>query len=421
MKYGSREVARSSHSVLVTIGLTTLLILISLIAAACGTEAASSTAITTVDAGSSTTITIRDTGIPTTSTTAASVPALASGIIPEQVLELVAARSNVPPDDWEMRDCTNLGDWAVANLYTSQFSEQMDERGVTAVFEKRNGAWFQAGWVSVSDPPDQQVVELTNMGAPEEVWRYFGLEPPSQLGATPPSSVDTAAPQPVNGGPGTPEYDGIPWPIVDGNVEGWWRYLGNGRFVTESGREFFWRNGRFVNPDGTLMEIPDSAKEHLHPLGIDHQPTIPFTLAPDKAALANEVEHIRKGLIAGTLVFDWDPPEGSDFSSDPREILDDLEASAYRPDVSVYFKDSAGLEYARSLRDEIRAMPEVDMAGLENNPVPAYLEIWLKDNRQSAEFAEKFKGRPEVDEVKAPSINFVLWTGLLRDMTHPKQ
>jgi hypothetical protein len=132
--------------------------------------------------GGPTTVTIRDTGISTTSTTPPSVPALEGGLTSEQVLELVAARSNVPAEDWGIRNCTNLGDWAVANLYTSQLSEQMDERGVTAVFEKREGAWFQAGWVSVSDPPEQQVVELANMGAPEEVWRYFGLE--AAAGAT---------------------------------------------------------------------------------------------------------------------------------------------------------------------------------------------------------------------------------------------
>jgi len=91
------------------------------------------------------------------------------------VLELVADRSHVAPEDWELRTHETLGDWAVANLYTSKLSEQMDERGVTAVFEKRAGAWFQAGWVSVSDPSEQEI-ELANMGAPEEVWSHFGLE-----------------------------------------------------------------------------------------------------------------------------------------------------------------------------------------------------------------------------------------------------
>ncbi|MHB8869123.1 MAG: hypothetical protein ACYC6T_16495 [Thermoleophilia bacterium] len=85
-----------------------------------------------------------------------------------------------------MRDYQNIGDWAVANLYTGRLSEQMDERGVTAVFEKRGDAWFQAGWVSVSDPSNQWIVELRNMGAPPEVWQYFGLEPalPDSASAT---------------------------------------------------------------------------------------------------------------------------------------------------------------------------------------------------------------------------------------------
>ena len=65
----------------------------------------------------------------------------------------------------------------------------------------------------------------------------------------------------------------------------WYRYLGEGRFITETGREFFWRDGRYVNADGTLMEIPESVKDHLHSLGIDRQPTHPPVLSPEKAAL----------------------------------------------------------------------------------------------------------------------------------------
>jgi len=125
------------------------------------------------------TVTVRDPGITTTSAPPASVPAFASGITPEQALELVAARSNVAPENWSLRSCRNLGDWAVADLYTAVLAEQMDERGVAAVFERKDGAWFQAGWVSVSDPPHQQTIELTNMGAPAHVWAYFGLDPAS--------------------------------------------------------------------------------------------------------------------------------------------------------------------------------------------------------------------------------------------------
>ncbi len=42
----------------------------------------------------------------------------------------------------------------------------------------------------------------------------------STQSTAPTSSVD-AAPQPVNGGPGTPEYDGIPRPIVEGGGGTW--------------------------------------------------------------------------------------------------------------------------------------------------------------------------------------------------------
>ena len=67
--------------------------------------------------------------------------------------------------------------------------------------------------------------------------------------------------------------EGIPMPIVDSAVDGYFQYLGEGKFITESGVAFFWRDGHFVHADGTALEIPASAKEHLLSLGIDHQPT----------------------------------------------------------------------------------------------------------------------------------------------------
>ncbi len=69
------------------------------------------------------------------------------------------------------------------------------------------------------------------------------------------------------------EIDGIPRPLVDSAVEGYWRYLGDGHFTTEKGRDFYWRDGRFVNADGSVMELPASAREHLLSLGIERQPT----------------------------------------------------------------------------------------------------------------------------------------------------
>jgi hypothetical protein len=250
---------------------------------------------------------------------------------------------------------------------------------------------------------------------------------------------------------GPPEYvyDGIPQPAWDSAVDGWIQYKGDGRFISEHGKEFYWRNGRFVNANGTLLELPASAKDHLNSLGVYKQPTIPDALAPDRQDLADEVERIRKGLLDGTLVFDWKPGAGSDFPTDPYQMLDRLEGSAYIADVSVYFKGSPSFEDLTALRDQIQTMPEVDQARfvsereaevrlrialrdepevakqLPKHPVPGYLEIWLKDYRGAAAFAEKLKGLGtagiEFDDVRAESIDFPYWTQLTRGLTHEKQ
>ncbi|MBN1460074.1 MAG: hypothetical protein JXA57_11075 [Armatimonadetes bacterium] len=68
-------------------------------------------------------------------------------------------------------------------------------------------------------------------------------------------------------------YEGIPQPTWDSTVDGWYRYLGDGHFTSEFGRDFYWRDGRFVNADGTLMELPPSARDHLNSLGVYSQPT----------------------------------------------------------------------------------------------------------------------------------------------------
>jgi hypothetical protein len=72
---------------------------------------------------------------------------------------------------------------------------------------------------------------------------------------------------------------GIPTPMLD---EGFY-YHGDGRFTTVSGREFFWRNGRFENADGSLMEVPESVNKKLEAAGmprVDAQPTAPPTTSP---------------------------------------------------------------------------------------------------------------------------------------------
>ncbi|MHB1345551.1 MAG: hypothetical protein ACYCX3_14530 [Thermoleophilia bacterium] len=74
----------------------------------------------------------------------------------------------------------------------------------------------------------------------------------------------------VSTGPVAP---GIPTPIVDGGFH----YYGDGRFVTDAGREFSWRNGRFENQNGSLLEVPESVNETMRARGlptIDTQPTV---------------------------------------------------------------------------------------------------------------------------------------------------
>jgi hypothetical protein len=82
------------------------------------------------------------------------------------------------------------------------------------------------------------------------------------VGCTDASTLPTNLPR-----PGAYLRDDIPAPFAVIAVEGGYQYLGNGRFLTESGREFFWRDGRFVNADGSLMEE----------LGIDAQPAAVVT------------------------------------------------------------------------------------------------------------------------------------------------
>jgi hypothetical protein len=253
-----------------------------------------------------------------------------------------------------------------------------------------------------------------------------------------PASTDTTFPEPVNGGPGTPEYDGIPHPIV----QGWYRYVGEGRFVTPSGSEYFWNNGRFVNPDGTLLQIPDALKESRSSMGVTRQPTIPDTLTPEKAALADEIERIRKGLLAGTQLLEWNPPSDSDLPADPLELLESLEDAAYAADASVYLAESAGT--ADRFRSELDAMSEVQetffysreralqrlqwefedsppvVEGLGEGPLPAYVDIWLKDRSQTAAFAAKLEERPEVDDAQTHSIDFAYWTQFLHSRTREK-
>lgn len=104
--------------------------------------------------------------------------------------------------------------------------------------------------------------------------------------------------------------EGIPMPIVDALVDGWFMYLGEGEFLTESGRTFFWRDGLFVNRDGTVMDLPASARNHLNALGVHHQPT-----AQDMAEAVATREETSGTPLAGLLTESDLPPATSAASS----------------------------------------------------------------------------------------------------------
>lgn len=168
------------------LGLGVLLVLVPFAVASCGMSAGAKA--TTLNAGititeiipaTSTTVVV-DPPYTTSSTTPASVPALSSGITAGQIEELVASWSTIPAQDWNVREYKTLGDWAVSNVYTDKLPAQIGQDGVGAVFQEKSGAWFFEGWVSVADSSKQQEIELANMGAPKEVWTYFGLEPTSR-------------------------------------------------------------------------------------------------------------------------------------------------------------------------------------------------------------------------------------------------
>ena len=66
--------------------------------------------------------------------------------------------------------------------------------------------------------------------------------------------------------------EGIPLPLIDVLEDGFFQYLGDGGFITDTGRTFFWNGDHFVNSDGTDMDLPSSSRAHLNSLGIMHQP-----------------------------------------------------------------------------------------------------------------------------------------------------
>lgn len=116
---------------------------------------------------------------------------------------------------------------------------------------------------------------LTACGRVERVTTVPTASAPT---ATDPTQSTITAQRPDFDGPIDPAL-GIPIPYLD---EGYY-YRGDGRFVTASGREFFWRDGRFENRDGSLLEVPESVNDKLKAAGmppIDAQPARPPTTSP---------------------------------------------------------------------------------------------------------------------------------------------
>jgi hypothetical protein len=160
-----------------------------------------------------------------------------------------------------------------------------------------------------------------------------------------------------------------------------------------------------------------------------------------KAELLAEIQRIREGVKSGTLVLEWPAPgvAAGDLPSDPMQLLDSLEQTVFAPDVTLYLGDSTG--EASALQSEILAMPEVSrvvfvskedaleqlkedykdnpevLEGLQTNPLPACLEVWLKDFEQATAFADRFRERPGVDEALSPQIDYAGWTTRLRTLT----
>lgn len=170
------------------------------------------------------------------------------------------------------------------------------------------------------------------------------------------------------------------------------------------------------------------------------------TLSGTKAELWTEIQRIRQGVASGELVFDWPSSEAASgvLTSDPMLMLDSLEQELLGPDVTAYLRDSA--DEALALRTKVWATPGVArlefvnkeealarlknsfsdnpeiLEGLDDNPLPASLEIWLSDYTQAAFLADELRGRPEVEEVAASMRDDAYWIerlDYLRSLTRP--
>jgi hypothetical protein len=113
----------------------------------------------------------------------------------------------------------------------------------------------------------------------------FGAGAVVMFGCTDPSTLPTNLPL-----PGTYLRDDIPAPFALVGIQGGYQYLGNGRFVQDSGREFFWRDGRYVNADGSPIETIDAQPA----AAVAHYPTPALDASP------------RQGVSLTVTLGQWD-------------------------------------------------------------------------------------------------------------------
>ncbi len=197
-----------------------------------------------------------------------------------------------------------------------------------------------------------------------------------------------------------------------------------------------------LNWDQSLVVITDDSMSPGNVGPASANPSLTATPTGAKAELWKEIQRIREGVKSGTLVLEWPSAAvaAGDLPSDPVQLLDSLEQAVFSSDVTLYVVDDAG--EASALQSEILGMSNVSklvlvnkedaleelkkkfedkpeiFEGLATNPLPARLEVWLEDSGQSASFAERFRGRPEVDQVLYAHTDYAGLTGRLRGLTH---
>lgn len=160
-------------------------------------------------------------------------------------------------------------------------------------------------------------------------------------------------------------------------------------------------------------------------------------LGPDEQQLLADIRSLRTRLLEGELVIEWPPVDpgedpgeifGSFGSAD--EALSYLEADllSHPPAAVIYLKDAVSAETAERLLREVEGFPGVtevtfiseDVAltrlkeelkdhpevldSLDENPLPASIEVYVEEAGVGQRLAQAMDGRPEVDETRFPTL-----------------